>query len=439
MKRKFFLVTVLLAAAVFLCSAAQAEIRVNEFPGFDAIPEHFDLLADGIPSLPSAKIEEDGTIIVTGLKAWGIDQEMMTDLEWYRAGGLYSASTETYYDDKMVIRVDKRESNEQIGFPVAETEDCPTVMSFRVGNKYYSDDPTEGEVTVIFRYKADGTEATCEPDGRVMIEKDDEPGVISVCYNESGEFISATENRRPPEGYGLLGSYELVRVTDCLTGERFDNITVTGEVEPDAMQIRMAGEAIPRKVRIQTGEKWAFKEEDPALPVLDPLPENALPEVWPAEYPDAFPEFSCEVKDGKTVWTVESLTGWGARVNIPGETYLMGDNSRINYYWHAYTMDEVPEDRFRIVSEAPGGFFEADVEAEKGPYWMHIGGEVDTDSDGNPDPSLGLILNIHENREIELRYVTNGKTGWKEITMPVDGKMVCGVYGEDNRLQQIVP
>ena len=60
---------------------------------------------------------------------------------------------------------------------------------------------------------------------------------------------------------------------------------------------------------------------------------------------------------------------------------------------------------------------------------MHIGGEVDTDSDGNPDPSLGLILNIHENREIELRYVTNGKTGWKEITMPVDGKMVCGVYG----------
>ena len=38
MKGKFFLVTVLLAAAVFLCSAAQAEIRVNEFPGFDVIP-----------------------------------------------------------------------------------------------------------------------------------------------------------------------------------------------------------------------------------------------------------------------------------------------------------------------------------------------------------------------------------------------------------------
>ena len=63
--------TVLLAAAVFLCGAAQAEIRVNEFPGFDAIPEHFDLLADEMPPLPSAKIEPDGTIIMTGLKAWG--------------------------------------------------------------------------------------------------------------------------------------------------------------------------------------------------------------------------------------------------------------------------------------------------------------------------------------------------------------------------------
>ncbi len=98
-------------------------------------------------------------------------------------------------------------------------------------------------------------------------------------------------------------------------------------------------------------------------------------------------------------------------------------------------MDEVPEDRFRIVSEAPAGFFEADVETERGPYRMHIGGDVGTDSDGNPDPSLGVILNIYENRDIELRYVTNGKTGWKEISMPVDGRTVTGVYGEDNRLK----
>jgi hypothetical protein len=161
--------------------------------------------------------------------------------------------------------------------------------------------------------------------------------------------------------------------------------------------------------------------------------------VWPAEYPDAFPAFSCEEKDGKTIWTVESLTGWGARVNIPGETYLMGDNSRINYYWHAYTMDEVPEDRFRIVSEAPAGFVEADVETERGPYRMHIGGDVGTDNEGNPAASLGVVLSIYEKRDIELRYVTDGKTGWKEITMPVNGEMVCGVYGEDNRLEYTVP
>ena len=126
-------------------------------------------------------------------------------------------------------------------------------------------------------------------------------------------------------------------------------------------------------------------------------------------------------------------------MNIPGETYLMGEDNRINYYWRAYTMDEVPEDRFRIVSEAPAGFFEADVETEQGPYRMHIGGDVGTDNEGNPAASLGVILSIYEKRDIELRYVTDGKTGWKEITMPVNGEMVCGVYGEDNRLEYTVP
>ena len=436
MRGRLFFVTVLLAAAVFLCGAAQAEIRVNEFPGFDAVPEHFDLLADGMPSLPSAKIEQDGTMIVTGLKAWGIDQQMMSDWEWAPMGGLYSASDETEtYDDKMVIRAEGRQSNEYIGFPVLETEDCPTVMSLMVGNNFFSDDPSEGEVTVIFQYKADGTKATCRSDRTVMIEKSDGQEELTVWYSESGEFMSATEMRRNSDGFGRLGDYSLVRVTDCLTGERFDDITVTGEVEPDAMRIRLAGEDLPRKVRKLTGEKSDFKEGDPALPVLDPLPENALPEVWPVEYPDAFPAFTCEVKDGKTVWTVESLTGWGARVNIPGETYLMGSDNRINYYWHAYTMDEVPEDRFRIVTGEPDGFFQAGVETEQGPYWMELGGEVKTDSEGNPDPWLGVVLRISENRDIELRYVTDGKTGWKEISMPVDGRIVTGVYGEDNRLK----
>ena len=431
MKGRFFLVAVLLAAAVFLCGAAQAEIRVNEFPGFDAIPEHFDLLADGMPPLPSAKIEPDGTIIVTGLKAWGIDEELMSDWIWAPGGGLYSASEETY-DDKMVVKAENRQSNEYIGIPVLETEDCPTVMILSVGNKYYSDDPTEGEVTVRFQYKADGTMATCEPNGNILIEREDMQERMSAYFSESGEFISAEETHWTSDG---IGQYELVRVTDCLTGKQFDFVTVTGEVEPDAMQICMAGEAIPRKVKILTEGKLDFKEGDPALPVLDPLPENALPEVWPAEYPDSFPEFSCEVKDGKTIWTVESLTGWGARVNIPGETYLMGDDSRINYYWHAYTMDEVPEDRFRIVSGEPDGSFEASVETERGPYRMRIGGGIGTDSEGKPEATLGIVLEIYEKRDIQVRYVTDGKTGWKEITMPVDGKIVAGVYGEDNRLE----
>lgn len=434
MKGKLFLVTVLLAAAVFLCGAAQAEIRVNEFPGFDAIPEHFDLLADEMPPLPSAEIDSDGTITVTGLKAWGIDQEMMSDWQWTDWGELYPVSSETY-DDKMVIRVKGRESNEYIGFPVLETENCPAEMLFFVGNDFYSDDPSKGKVTVEFRYKADGTNATRNPDGAVTIEKDDGQAILSVYYSESGDFLSAMETRRLSDGFGR---YELVRVTDCLTGEQFDEITVTGEVEPDAMQIRMAGEAIPQRIRIQAGDKYAFKEGEPALPVLDPLPENALPEVWPAEYPDAFPAFSCEVKDGKTIWTVESLTGWGARVNIPGETYLTdyeNNNTTINYFWRSYTMDEVPGDRFRIVSEAPDGFFHTSVETERGPYRMELEGQAISDSKENPAPWLWLGLIINENRNIEVGYFSDGTTVRKQISMPVDGEIVTGVYGEDNRLQ----
>ena len=428
MKGKLFLVTVLLAAAVLLCGAAQAEIRVNEFPGFDAIPEHFDLLADEMPPQPSAEIDSEGTITVTGLKAWGIGQEMMTDWQWTNWEGLSPVSSETY-DDKMVIRVEGRESNEYIVFPVLETETA--VMLFSVGNDFSSDDPSKGQVTVKFRYKADGTTATCHSDGVVVIEKDDEQARLSAYYSESGDFLYAIETRRLSDGFGR---YELVRATDCLTGEQFDEITVTGELEPDAMQIRMAGEAIPHRIRIQAQEKPGFKEGDPAIPVLDPLPENALPEVWPAEYPDAFPAFSCEVKDGKTIWTVESLTGWGARVNIPGETYLMDDSRYINYYWRSYTMDEVPGDRFRIVSEEPDGFFHARVETERGPYSMELEGAI-SDSEENPAPWLRLGLIINENRDIKVEYFSNGTTVRKQISMPVDGETVTGVYGEDNRLQ----
>ena len=150
MKSRLFLVTVLLAAAVFLCGAAQAEIKVNEFPGFDAIPEHFDLLADGMPPLPSAKIDSDGKMTVTGLKAWGIDQQVMTDWVWNTWGELYPVSSETY-DDKIVIMAEGRESNVYVILPVLETEDCPTEMNLVVGNDYNSNDPTKGAVSVRFR------------------------------------------------------------------------------------------------------------------------------------------------------------------------------------------------------------------------------------------------------------------------------------------------
>jgi len=51
MKLKLFLLVVLMAA-VFLGATAQAEIRVNEFPEIDAIPEHF-VAADELPPLPT--------------------------------------------------------------------------------------------------------------------------------------------------------------------------------------------------------------------------------------------------------------------------------------------------------------------------------------------------------------------------------------------------
>ena len=434
MKGRFFLAAVLLAAAVFLCGAVQAEIRVSKFPGFDAIPEHFELLADGMPPLPSAKIESDGTIIVTGVKAWGIDQQSMTDWEWTDWGVLDPVSSETY-DDKVVIRAKNRKSNEFVNFPIPGTEDSPAEMDLIIGNDFNSYDSTKGAVSVRFRYKADGTEATCETGRTVRIERRDERENLTVRYDESGDFISAGEIRSNPDGYGRLGDYALLRVTDCVTGEQFDEITVTGEVEPDAMQIRMAEEAIPRRLRIQAKERPDFNEGDPALPVLDPLPENALPEVWPAEYPDAFPAFSCEVKDGKTVWTVESLTGWGARVNIPGETYLMRYGNNINYYERSYTLDEVPEDRFRIVSELPYGSVNIPVETEHGPYRMKLSGKVETDSEGNPAPWLQMTLIINEKRYIEVEYFSDGKTVRKKISMMTGDRFITGEYGEDNRLQ----
>ena len=427
------LAAMFLCAAMLLCGAAQAEIRVNEFPGIDAIPEHFELLADGTPPLPSMTIQADGSIVVTGLKAWGVAPEMMTD--WTFAAERWSSDSSETYEDRMIVRA-KREPNEYVCFPAVETEDCPAVMYLVIGNDYHSADPDRGSVSVEFRYKADGTTATLETDGMLFIERNDGEGRLTVWYDESGELMSLGETVMQPDGFGFLGDYEMARVTDCLTGEVFDEIIVTGEADPDAMRIRMAGEEVPRRIRIQTVDKLAFKEGDPALPVMDPLPADGLPEVWPAEYPDGFPEFSCEKVGDKYVWTVESLTGWGARVNIPGETYLIDDENYINYFWRSHTLDEVPEDRFRIVSEDGNGFFHVTVETEQGPYRMSLEGEAKTDAEGNPAPCLRLRLEIQEDRYIEVEYSSDGTTVRKKITTMIGGESVTGEYGEDNRLKQ---
>ena len=431
MKQKFFLLMVLLAAAVFLCAAAQAEIRVNAFPGIDAIPEHFDVLEGGIPLLPSAKIESDGKIIVTGLTAWGIAPELMTD--WKLSGiETWSATSEETYEDQMTITA-KREPNEFVGFPALEIEDGQGVMYLSVGNDYYSSDPSKGAVTVDFRYE-DGTRISCEANG-LYIEKKEGQTNVSIWYDRSGQLQSVSASVAQPEGFGSIGTYELMRVTDCLTGELFDEITVTGEVDPDTIPIRLAGDAIPRRVIKQEKDPYAFAEGDPALPVLDPLPADALPEVWPAEYPDTFPAFSCEVVDGKYIWTVESLTGWGARVNIPGETYTYSNENLINYFYRAHTLDEVPADQFRIVSEDRNGFFHMRVETEQGPYWMDLEGEACKDGEGNLAPTLWMGLTIQEDRDIWVEYSSDGTTVKKKIRTKMNGKPVAGDYGEDNRLQ----
>ena len=432
MKQKFFLLMVLLVAAVLLCAAAQAEIRVNAFPGIDAIPEQFELMPDGIPPLPSGKIESNGRIVVTGLTAWDIAPELMTDWNYSEGRGWTAASEETY-DDQMTITA-KREPNEYIGFPALETKDCPALMYLYVGNDNNSSDPTRAAVSVKFVYE-DNTSITCEATG-LTVEKREGQKNVSIQYDSLGQLQSVWANLVPPDGFGRLGTYELARVTDCLTGELFDEITITGEIDADAMQIGLAGDSIPRKVIVkQEQDLYGFAEGDPALPVLDPLPADALPEVWPAEYPDTFPAFSCEVVDGKYIWTVESLTAWGARINIPGETYMLSDENYINYFFRSHTMDVVPEDQFRIISEDRNGFFHVTVETEQGPYWMDLEGEARTDSEGNLAPTLWMGLTIQEDRDIWVEYSSDGTTVKKKIRTTMNGKPVAGDYGEDNRLQ----
>ena len=437
MIRKVFTAAVLLAAALFLCGAAQADIQVNEFPGFDAIPGEFLLMEGGIPELPYEQVMEDGTIVVTGLKAWNTPPEVMTGWIFEKGIGWYSDSTETY-DDKIVVRSDMAE-NEAVYFQLPETEDSPVQIAFFIQRSFYnaSDDPTQGYARARIQFKESGISAICYEDGSFEIDREDDQANMNVLYSESGSLVYVWANMVPPDGYGVLGSYKLTPETDCLTGEQFIEITVSGDVDPDARPFRLADETLPVKTRKEDGNRYDFLEGEPALPVLDPLPAEGLPEVWPADYPDGFPEFSCEAAGGKYIWTVEDLTPWGGRVNLPGAIYSMSkEDNTINYFNSASTMRELPEDKLTIVSEDENGFFHADTETERGPYRMILEGNAPADGDGNLKPTLMIKLYIYEDRDITVKYFSDGSTVQKQISVKINDSLVTGSYGEDNRLEK---
>ena len=441
MKLKLFLLVVLMAA-VFLGATAQAEIRVNEFPEIDAIPEHF-VAADELPPLPTYKFrgEPQGPMsryTVTGVKAWGVDPEMMADLRYSFEKGWYSTSSNRY-DDQIVFILDLKPGN-GMSFPAVETEDGPVDIYLTIMKDENSDSPSSGLIEIEFRFKADGTSMRLRTDGELWIKREYENGHLNVWYDESGNIMFSEEVIATPDGFGRLGAYTLERVTDCLTGERFEELTVEGGLDPDATRLRIAGEELPRKIKILPPGKTAFGEGDPVLPVRDTLPADALPEVWPAEFPDAFPAFSCEEADGKYIWTVESLNAWGARPNIPGETYLVreapGSIYSINYYTRDRTFDDVPDDRFRIISEDRDGAFRVNVYTVENDAWITLEGEAKADSEGNPAPTLSLTLEFkYPTRRVFVKYFSDGTTVQKQITAEIGGEKVTGEYGEDNRLR----
>ena len=441
MKLKLFLLVVLMAA-VFLGATAQAEIRVNEFPEIDAIPEHF-VAADELPPLPTYKVrgEPQGSMsryTVTGVKAWGVDPEMMADLRYSFEKGWYSTSSNRY-DDQIVFILDLKPGDGML-FPAVETEDGPVNIYLTIMKDYNSDSPSSGLIETEFRFKADGTSMRLRTDGELWIKREYENGHLNVWYDESGNIMFSEEVIATPDGFGRLGAYTLERVTDCLTGERFEELTVEGGLDPDATRLRIAGEELPRKIKILPPGKTAFGEGDPVLPVRDTLPADALPEVWPAEFPDAFPAFSCEEADGKYIWTVESLNAWGARPNIPGETYLVreapGSIYSINYYTRDRTFDDVPDDRFRIISEDRDGAFRVNVYTVENDAWITLEGEAKADSEGNPAPTLSLTLEFkYPTRRAFVKYFSDGTTVQKQITAEIGGEKVTGEYGEDNRLR----
>ena len=430
-----------------LCVTAHAEIALNEFPSTVEIPETYTLLSSEMPPFPRAEFTGEGTVLVSGLAAWDVSPEMMTD--WALNDNSWIPDAPGLYDGQLVVtriwRYNPETETNEMGnavpnpgegfvIPLKLTGDRTVEMILNVSADY--EDPLKADLYLTFRDE-EGTEADLREDGTLYIteqvETETDKRNTMLVYQGDGtlSFVESSVFDPAQRWYEKLGSYELRRVTDCITGERFDELIVTGNPDPESVPFRMAGEALPVRTRLTDKDPFAWGEE-PALPVLDPLPDDGLPEEWPAEYPDACPSFSCEALNGVYVWTVESPLPWGARVNVGGETYA--DPELINYFYRSYTLDTVPDDRIRLVISDRHGTFEKRVETEQGPYEMSLKGDTRTDAEGNMTATLTLTLMIHDERDITLKYISDGTTQVKRITTSAGGRIVTGEYGEDNRL-----
>ncbi len=416
---------VLLAACLLLAPAAQAEIRLNEMLPFDAIPQEYSILAGEMPPLPEAEVTPERTVVIRGLAAWNVSPEMMTD--WANGGYEWNAASDASYDDQLVLRA-VPSSGSGYSIPCLTTGDLPAQIVLSVYGR--SNRPKNPVVSVAFKFET-GETAEISEDLRLTIEKEMNGFLVSAYYDPEGKLSFVRVAVRDENGFGSIGSYELRQVSDCLTGEAFADLLVIGKADPEGIPVHLAAD-LPVKVT-----KWESEPSDSAaespLPVLDPLPADALPEVWPAEYPDSFPAFSCERVGDRYLWTVSGLLSYGARINLPGETYP--GKGHLNYYTRAYTLDAVPEDQIRILSDEPNGRFSVSVEPEPRYLSMFLEGNAPAGSDGALMPEMTLTLWIEKTRNIRVTYYSDGTTVRKEISMPVGDSRVIGEYGEDNKLK----
>ena len=84
-----------------LCVTAHAEIALNEFPSTVEIPETYTLLSSEMPPFPRAEFTGEGTVLVSGLAAWDVSPEMMTD--WALNDNSWIPDAPGLYDGQLVV------------------------------------------------------------------------------------------------------------------------------------------------------------------------------------------------------------------------------------------------------------------------------------------------------------------------------------------------